>query len=147
MWQGSMGEQLYYWMLLLGINIFEINKKKNKKNPESIASGSISCLLLGISSGYAQPITGQVPEVTSPLIGWAQLELTPSKKQKMGPGLLFLPPWYRNRNAPHMKFHLILHAVYSMLLFPKRTRGVFMTIHATQCNVYIWESILHLHQT
>ena len=35
---------------------------------------------------YAQPITGQVTEVTCPVIGRAQPELTPSKRQKMGPG-------------------------------------------------------------
>ena len=35
---------------------------------------------------YAQPITGQVTEVTCPVIGRAQPELTPSKRQKTGPG-------------------------------------------------------------
>ena len=30
------------------------------------------CLLLGVSSVYTQPITGQVTEVTCPVIGWAQ---------------------------------------------------------------------------
>ena len=35
---------------------------------------------------YAQPITGQVTEVTCPVIGCAQPELTPNKRQKMGPG-------------------------------------------------------------
>ena len=50
-------------------------------------SGPIFCLLLGVSSDYAQPITGQVTEVTCPVIGRAQPELTKSKRQKMGPGL------------------------------------------------------------
>ena len=45
-------------------------------------SGSIFCLWLGVSSGYAQPITGQVTSVTCPVIGRAQPELTPSKRQK-----------------------------------------------------------------
>ena len=49
--------------------------------------GPVFCLLLGVSSDYAQPFTGQVTEVTCPVIGWAQLELTPNKRQKMGPGL------------------------------------------------------------
>ena len=40
----------------------------------------------GVSSDYAQPITGQVTEVTCPVIGQAQPELTPSKRQKTGPG-------------------------------------------------------------
>ena len=46
---------------------------------------STVCLLLRVSSDYAQPITGQVTEVTCPVIGWAQSELTPSKRQKTGP--------------------------------------------------------------
>ena len=46
---------------------------------------SVFCLLLGVSSDYAQPITGQVTEVTCPVIGWAQPEFTPSKTE-MGPG-------------------------------------------------------------
>ena len=49
--------------------------------------GPVFCLLLGVSSDYAQPITGQVTEVTCPVIGRAQPELTPSKRQKTGPGL------------------------------------------------------------
>ena len=48
--------------------------------------GPIFCLLLGVSSGCPRPITGQVTEVTWPVIGWAQSELTPSKRQKTGPG-------------------------------------------------------------
>ena len=47
--------------------------------------GPIFCLLLGVSSDCAQPITGQVTEVTCPVIGCAQSELTPSKRQKTGP--------------------------------------------------------------
>ena len=47
-------------------------------------SGSVFCLLLGVSSDYAQPITGQVTEVTCPVIGQAQPELTPSKRQETG---------------------------------------------------------------
>ena len=39
-------------------------------------------LLLGISSDYTQPITDQVIEVTCPVIGRAQPELTTSKTQK-----------------------------------------------------------------
>ena len=48
---------------------------------------SVFCLLFGLSSDYAQPITGQVTEVTCPVIGRAQHELTPSKRQKTGPHL------------------------------------------------------------
>ena len=39
--------------------------------------GHVFCLLFGVSSDYAQPITGQVTEVTCPVIGRAQPELTP----------------------------------------------------------------------
>ena len=51
-------------------------------------SGPVFCLLLGVSSDYAQPITGQVTEVTCPVIGWAQPELTPSKRPKTGPDMI-----------------------------------------------------------
>ena len=50
-----------------------------------LPSGPIFCLLLSLSSDYAQPITGQVTEVTCPVIGRAQPELTPCKRQKTGP--------------------------------------------------------------
>ena len=56
----------------------------------SVNSGPVFCLLLGVSSDYAQPITGQVTEVTCPVIGQAQSELTPSKTQKTGPGLVYV---------------------------------------------------------
>ena len=62
--------------------------------------GPVFCLLLGVSSDYAQPITGQVTEVTCPVIGWGQPELTPSKRQKMGPRL--------GRDTDnHSKMHLL----------------------------------------
>ena len=48
-------------------------------------SGPIFCLLFGVGSDYAQPITGQVTEVTCPVIGRALPELTPSKRKKTGP--------------------------------------------------------------
>ena len=50
-------------------------------------SGPVFCILLGVSSACAQPITGQVTEVTCPVIGRAQPELTPSKRQKVGPSV------------------------------------------------------------
>ena len=49
-----------------------------------VNQGPVFCLLLGVSSDYAQPITGQVTEVTCPVIGRAQPELTPSKRRKTG---------------------------------------------------------------
>ena len=53
-----------------------------------LGPGPIFCLLLGVSSDYAQPITAQVTEVTCPVIGRTQPELTPSKRHKMGPALV-----------------------------------------------------------
>ena len=50
-------------------------------------TGPVFCLWLRVSLDCAQPITGQVTEVTWPVIGLAQPELTLSKIQKMGPGL------------------------------------------------------------
>ena len=43
------------------------------------------CLLLRVISDYAQPITGQVTQVTCPVIGRAQAELTLRKRQKTDP--------------------------------------------------------------
>ena len=43
-------------------------------------------LLFVISSGCARPITEQVTSVTWPAIGCVKSELTPSKRQKTGPG-------------------------------------------------------------
>ena len=44
--------------------------------------GPVCSPLLGVSSGCARPITGQVTSVTWPVIGWAHSELTLSKRQK-----------------------------------------------------------------
>ena len=55
--------------------------------PVPCRPGPVFCLLLRVSSGCALPITGQVTSVTWPVIGWALSELTPSKRQKIGPGL------------------------------------------------------------
>ena len=51
-------------------------------------SGPVFCLLLGLSSDYAQPITGRVTEITCPMIGQAQTELPLSKRQKTCPGTI-----------------------------------------------------------
>ena len=53
--------------------------------PSYQRSGPVFCLMLGVNSDYAQPITGQDTEVTCPVIGWAQPELIPSRRQKTGP--------------------------------------------------------------
>ena len=51
------------------------------------------CLLLGVSSGCAWPITGQVTSVAWPVIGWAQTELTLRKRQKIGPDSIIVLLW------------------------------------------------------
>ena len=58
--------------------------------------GPVLYVFIGVSSEYAQPITGQVTEVTCPVIGRAQPELTPSKRQKTDPGL----------KAPHKVYNI-----------------------------------------
>ena len=47
-----------------------INSKK-RRSASLLFTGPVFCLLLGVSSGCAQPITGQVTSVTWPVIGWA----------------------------------------------------------------------------
>ena len=43
---------------------------------QSQASVAVFCLLLGVSSDYAQPITGQVTEVTCPVVVDTKLTLS-----------------------------------------------------------------------
>ena len=67
------------WVALVTIPWMPLNLWRNEPGPAFR-------LLLGISSDYVQPITGQVTDVTCPVIGRAQPELSPSKRQKTGPG-------------------------------------------------------------
>ena len=60
-------------------NVYEVTRPQWVKS-----TGSVFCLLFRVRSVYDQPITGQVTEVTCPMIGRAQPELTPSKRQKTG---------------------------------------------------------------
>ena len=55
----------------------------------SMHPGPVFCPFLWVSSDCAQPITGQVTEVTWTVIGQAQPEFTPSKRQKTGPVVQF----------------------------------------------------------
>ena len=70
------------------------------RNPVSYVPMLATCAHF-LSLGYAQPITDQVTEVTCPVIGRYQAELTLSKRQKTGLpsdwlqsiiGVLWLPP-------------------------------------------------------
>ena len=67
------------------------------------------CLLLRVSSDCAQPITGQVTEVTCPAIGRAQPELTPSKRQKTGPEIQD-----DGRNWRHKSKMAAIHIIHIM---------------------------------
>ena len=58
-------------------------------------SGPVFCLLLRVSSDGAQPITGQVTEVTCPVTDRAQHDLTPNKRQNTGPDLIQVVVNYR----------------------------------------------------
>ena len=73
---------------------------------------AVFCLLLTVSSDYAQPITGmwlKCWQVTWPVIGWAQPELTLSKRQKNGPwaALVFTTgsPHYCTSCIPWLDYH------------------------------------------
>ena len=86
------------------------------------APGSVFCLLRGVSSGCARSITGQVTSVTWPVIGWAQSELTPSKRQKTGPGQCLKLCWLHTHMFPVVygliiiechEFHMWQHNVVS----------------------------------
>ena len=57
-----------------------------KLPPVCTSPAPVFYLSLAVSSGSARPITEQVISVTWPVIGWAQSELTQSKRQKTGPG-------------------------------------------------------------
>ena len=56
-------------------------------------SGPVLCFLLGVSSGCACPITGQVTSVTWPVIGSAWSKLNPCRRQKTGPDKAHLSSW------------------------------------------------------
>ena len=72
-------------------------------------SGTIFCFLLGVSSGCAQPITGQVTEITCPVIGQAQPELTRSKRQIMA-------PWFMKPLGSHWPVR-VFHAPIKFLIY------------------------------
>ena len=58
-------------------------------------------LMIMMSQQYAQPITGQVTEVTCPVIGQAQPELSLSKRQKIGPGNGLMLQYWQKSMPPH----------------------------------------------
>ena len=66
-------------------------------------SGPVFCLLLGVSSDYAQPITGKVAEVTSPAIGHAHSLSLPEQETKWV--LIrksYVSPWWITTNDRHV---------------------------------------------
>ena len=85
--------------------------------------GPVFCLLLRVCSGYAQPFTGQVIEVTCPVIGRAQPELTLSKRQKTDPELV--------QNRPQLaRFRscTLYHVYITLLMMRICITGIVMQI-------------------
>ena len=89
------------WIHVIPLRIISLSPEQRNICHISISGcnqGPVS-VLLGVSSGCAQPITGQVTSVTWPVIGWAKSELTPSKRQKTGPGHQQPPCWLGYDNS------------------------------------------------
>ena len=68
----------------LGDKISTILAHQQYYSVDNVHFWPVFCLLRGASSGCVWPITGQVTSVTWPVIGWAESDLTPSKRQKTG---------------------------------------------------------------
>ena len=87
---------------------------------KSLRLWPVFCLLLGVSSDYAQQITGQVTEVTCPEIGWTQPELTLIKREKMSPGGWFNIKMssyhYRKSHCGDKTIHLISTMGFAILI-------------------------------
>ena len=101
-------KELYMLKYLYTRCTFVLPQKEPHSSAVFMRAGPVFCLVLGVSSDYAQTITGQVTEVTCPVIGQTQPELTPSKRQKTGPDL------------PHTTFHRysdIMPHVYTATVF------------------------------
>ena len=84
-----------------------------RKTPEPVF-----CLLLRVTTDYAQPITGQVTEVICPVIGWAQPELTLSRRQKSGPRfceIAHLQAQWRKISDPIYIYILYIYTTYTIL--------------------------------
>ena len=82
-----------------------------------------------VSSDYAQPITGQVTEVTCPVIGQAQPDLNPSKRQKTDPDQLTCSP-----PAPCLS---LMHVCRANLSFWCLKR---VSTHSAAAMLRIWNS-------
>ena len=60
----------------------DLKKSHNSSNVKQLWSGPVFCLLLRVNSDYAQPITGQVAEVTCPVMAKHRLSLLQVKDKK-----------------------------------------------------------------
>ena len=75
--------KIHYFCITLALSkCFTLNRRESTM---ARCTGPVFYLLPGVRSDCARPITRQVTSVTWPVIGWAQSELTPSKRQKTGP--------------------------------------------------------------
>ena len=95
-------------------------------------------LLLEVSPDYAQPITGQVTEVTWPVIGQAQPEHTPSKRHETGAGkVLAVYNWITSASnfvaaMSRMNIPSLTVCLYSCCKTSKimhQTRGIWRSYH------------------
>ena len=85
--------------------------------------GPAFCHLLPVSSDYAQPITGQVTEVTCPVVGRAQSKLTPSKRQKTGPVLIY------EHISPCMKLAMRLYSKIWKISFLNKNNSILSNLY------------------
>ena len=69
---------------LCDVALTVFSKYHDITRPQQTRTWHVFCLFLRVSSEYVQPITGQVTDVTCPVIGRAQPDLPPSKKQITG---------------------------------------------------------------
>ena len=75
-------QKILQWYVFWYFCLFDNKILKLTEPTDTPKPGPVFCLLLGVNSDYAQPIRGQVSEVTCPVNGRAQPELTPSKRGK-----------------------------------------------------------------
>ena len=103
-------------------------------SPLQRRTGPVFCLLLRVSSDYAQPIAGQVTEVTCFVIGWAQPELT--RRQKTGPA-----QWWRGPQFPVELFVNIPTRSHLYYMFRSSTISNNKTIWWCMCYVQLYDQL------
>ena len=109
--------------------------------------GPVFCFMVGVSSGCARPITGQVTSVTWPVIGWAESELTLSKRQKTGPGIHILTENQiiysvtTKRSKQTSSFTLSSSSFVGFFFFFSLSLSFFFSILAARWNMPFWSKL------